>query len=268
MSLDVIQSYFVNTQTDNYTRTNTTLVSHQAMLSCKFLKKHGYTTVLYTSKDLVTHFQNHPYDDILTIDSSELGYVTKNHFWSGTKLVCCEKHPNPYVHIDLDVFLIEDIIRDHTSNNFIFFHEEPWMISSLNLDIPLCDKLFGIKPTVSYNAAIMGGKNQNLLQQHLQKILNLVKNQSDDIKVALKDNLESKQNSNWAFSVLIEQLLFPNSLPNVHVLLDTKECQNHTSVMPVLKKNNILHLWYAKPFFNETIGIERLMQYMTRYYFG
>ncbi len=267
MSLDVIQSYFVNTKTDNYTRTNTDLVSRQAMLSCKFLKKHGYTTVLYTSKNLLTHFKNHPYDEIIIIDPSEFDYVTKNHFWSGTKLICCEQHPNAYVHIDIDLFLIEDILSNCKNCDFIFFHQEPW-VDYLKLDTDLYKQLFDSKNIKMYNAAIIGGYNYGLLKTILQNTLYSVKNQSDEINRIIKQNLESNLTSNWIFSAFVEQILLPNKLPQVSTVIDASECKSLNECLLLLKQHNVLHLWYNKCFLDSVIGIDRLIQYMEKYYFG
>jgi len=269
--MDVIQSYFVNTKTYNNTRTITELVSAQAMLSCKFLKKYGYSTILYTSNDLLKYFQSHPYDDIITIDLAEYEYITKNNFWSGTKLICCEKHPNPYVHVDIDLFLIEDVLSDHINNDIIFLHEEPWMMSDLKLDNALCAEKFNVQLVNSYNAAILGGSNYALLKSNLNLILHYAKNQYSDVNNIIKENLKLSQYKHWLFCVFLEQILLPNNMlknvPNISTIIDTSKCKNNTEVFSILKKNNVVHLWYLKNFIHYIIGIDNLIKYMTKYYF-
>lgn len=271
MSLDVIQSFFVNTETHNNTRASTELVSSQARLSCKFLKKYGYTTVLYTSKDLLKHFKNHPYDSIITLDQEEYEYITKNNFWSGTKLVCCEKHNNPYVHIDIDLFFIEDVLSDHMNSDVIFLHKEPWIIDELKINASLCQQKFDIQLVNSYNAAVLGGLNYTVLKNNLQIILNYAKNQFTDLNDIIKENLNLPQYRNWIFSVFLEQMLLPcgilKNIPNISTVIDTSKCKSHSEVFPILRKNNIIHFWFTKSTLHGVLGIDNLVNYMTKYYF-
>ena len=53
----VIHSFFKNT-TD--IRSDLRLNARQADLSCKFLKKHKFTTILYTDKSCVGYFKHIP----------------------------------------------------------------------------------------------------------------------------------------------------------------------------------------------------------------
>ena len=268
--MDVIQSYFVNTETHNGTRASSELVSSQAMLSCKFLKKYGYTTVLYTSKDLLPKFKNHPYDAIITLDPSEYEYVTKNHFWSGTKLVCCEKHNNPYVHIDTDVFFIEDVLSDHINNNVLFLHEEPWVLKNLKIDKSLCKDKFNVQLCNSHNGGVFGGTNHQVLKNNLRIILDYIKNKSSDINDIIKEDIKIPYND-WVFSVFVEQVLLPSNLlkdiDKISTMIDTSECKTPGDVFTVLRKNRIIHFWFTKSVLHGVIGINSLIDYMTKYYF-
>lgn len=268
--MDIIQSYFVNTETHNNTRAATELVSSQAMLSCKFLKKYGYTTVLYTSKDLLTVFKNHPYDAIITLDQSEYEYVIKNNFWSGTKLICCENHPNPYVHVDTDLFFIEDVLSDYINDDIIFLHEEPWVISNLKIDLPLCQDKFNIELCNSHNGSVLGGANHQILKNNLVIILDYIKNQSSDINNMIKEDLELLHN-NWIFSVFVEQMLLPSYLlkdiNKISTIIDASECTSAGDIFSILRKNKIVHLWFTKSTLHGVLGINNLMNYMTKYYF-
>lgn len=272
--MDTIHSYFLNdtfsAKENNIARSKLDLVSSMSMLSCKFLKKHGYTTILYTSQSLVPIFKNHPYDDIITIDEHEYDYIIQDHFWSGTKLVACSKHNNPYFHIDTDLFLIEDVLSDHLNDKFVTLHEEPWTVPNIDINFDLCNYIFNTTELECYNCAVFGGSDPATINHHIKNILLNTIAKKSHIDTILKKELINPHNKDWIRSVFIEQMLLTGKIKKnigISTVVDASECDVWWAVPDLLKAKNIIHLWTYKDPIHYCMGIDNLIKYMTKYYF-
>lgn len=272
--MDLIQSYFLNdkisAKENNIARSKLDLVSNMSMLSCKFLKKHGYTTVLYTSQSLVPIFKNHPYDDIITINEYEYESITQDHFWSGTKLVACSKHKNPYLHIDTDLFLIEDILSDHLHSECLTLHSEPWTVPNIDIDFNLCNYIFNINELECYNCAVFGGSNFNIINNTIKNTITQILSYKLYINYVLGKALNNPISKDWIQSVFIEQILLVSNIKkelNISTIIDASECDVWWKIPELLKSKNIVHLWTYKDPIHYCLDINNLIKYMTKYYF-
>jgi hypothetical protein len=265
--MEIIQSYFSNLS--NNIRSNISLVASQSLVSCKFLKKHKYTVVLYTSPDLKDSFKENPYDDIICIDEDEYKDIIKNNFWSGTKLVSCCKHERPYVHIDIDLFLIENILADKINTGLITLHIEPWIKNILKVDHALYSKIYNTQTSEldSYNCAVFGGSDTQIINNAIKRTISTTINNLDTFDSGLVNHINTPDSS-WVKSVFIEQMVLIDSIPiPPTTLIDTFHCKNFWDVFSVLKQSNIIHLWMLKSCVSQSIGVDRLMALMNNYYF-
>lgn len=272
--MDIIQSYFLNkTQSLNkenaIARSQMDLVSDMAMLSCQLFKKHGYTTVLYTSKSLIDYFKSHPYDSILTIDEEEYSSIVQDDFWSGTKLVVCSKHNNNYLHVDTDLFLIEDALSDYKTSKFLTLHEEPWIHNAINIDRLLCKNVFNVNPIHSYNCGIFGGSSYKIINNNIQEILGFITKKRKTINDILKNELSNPASEHWIRSVFIEQILLISKIiqnVNISSVVDSSQCKVWWDVPELIRQKNIIHLWTYKDPIHYCLGLDNLIKYMTKYY--
>lgn len=262
----ILQSYVPNTRD---IRSNHELVAKQALLSCKFLKKHRYTTVLYTTKELKdTLFVNHPYDNIIDITWNCDDFKTL--FWCGTKLISCQMSKEPYYHVDTDLFLINDILKNK-EEPFLAFHVEPYTMKVFQALTSLL-KEYGVNITDQvYNCAIFGGTSIDVINNTINFILSKVLSNFGNINGILA-RIEDHGNP-WKKSVFIEQILLTNqirkqlSLNVLPTLIDTFNARGHVDVYSALKKEDIIHFWSAKNSLERIIGIYKLLDYMEKYYF-
>jgi hypothetical protein len=270
MPMDIIQSYFDNKKCD--IRQNMSLVPEQANISCKLCKKHNYTVVLYTSKNLQKFFKHIPYDDIILIEDDEYLDIIKYNFWSGTKLVACNKHKNPYLHLDTDLFLIENVLADKISSNFLVLHSEPWLKNYLKLDQELCQKIFNLDVTTtnSYNCGIFGGQQWNQINSIISNVLGKTTVFAEQIQNIVAKHLNTPD-KNWITSVFLEQIITVNlikdDLKTISTIINTDKCKEYMNVYEILQNNNIIHLWLLKNCVHKALNIQTLMRYMEKYYF-
>lgn len=268
----VVQSYFTNTK---HFRSNINLVYRQASLSCRFLKKHKYEVVLYTSEQLKNDvFKNIPYDNIISLDIEQYyDIINLNNFWSFTKLLSVSNLKEPFYHIDTDLFLLENILEPYIEHDFLMFHKEPWINTQIknNISLPLINSIFNIELSdiMSYNAAIFGGKNIDMIQSEIVKIINILNNNKHLISNIFL--CKNQPNYDWLPSVLFEQVLLPsliaNHVKNISTIINADHCKNFWNVFDLLKKIKVIHLWNAKQQLNHAIGINNLCDYIESYYF-
>lgn len=256
-------------------RSNTELVSEQALLSCKFLKKHKYTTILYTTQILKdTLFNNHPYDNILVIDDELCHTFSKINFWSGSKLIACELTKEPYFHIDIDLFLIEDIVKSILDQPLFAFHVELWVqthYNSINKEELIQNYNIDMSSDFVYNCAIFGGKSYLEINKTISTILAKISKENNEIDRLLRSI--RRCHNEWKKSVFIEQLLLVNhirknmNLDIVPTVIDTSLAKSHHDAFEKIKQSNVLHLWIGKNALDNHLGLSNLIKYIDKYYF-
>jgi hypothetical protein len=267
----IIQSFFQNTTN---IRGNLKVAKKQANLSCKFLKKHGYNVILYTDKNSIDYFRKIKYDNIITIDQELINQNTVDRFWSNTKLLSCLLTNEPFYHIDIDFFLIENILESFKDKKFITFHQEPWIMKWFINRIPDQHilKYLNIQKHKSniYNCAVFGGTDIITINSNIRKILNNCLQYNNQINKMISIFTEKEQ-SNWLKSVFIEQYYLTNSIYNeikeYNTILNVSHGQTHKDIYSLFKKHKIFHLWIEKNRINKIIGLNNYLNMMKKYYF-
>lgn len=272
----IIQSFFKNSNT---IRGNLKLAAKQANLSCKFLKKYGYDVILYTDEHCRKYFSKIKYDNIITLDNDLIQTNHIDRFYSISKLLACLSTKDPYLHIDIDFFLLEDILRKHLDTNFITFHKEPWVMKWFFNRISeheIKKHLNLIKQNTNvYNCCIFGGNdiltiNSSIdkVLQHSLKINNYINNMMSIFTAA--------EQQTWVKSVFIEQYYLTNTIYKItqnpeSVVLNLPEeyntITNAKKLYKIFKQEKIFHIWIAKRSINKIIGLNHYLDMMEKYYF-
>jgi len=269
-----IHSFFPNDISS--IRANTLLASKQAELSNKFLKKHQYTTILYTDAKSLSYFKHIPYDDIRIIDLKDYQLPNTFDFWSVTKLVSCLSVNEPCYHIDLDLFLVEDIIEPYKNEPFITLHHEPWMKTCFFSKLPK-DKIyewFNIDNDIAqcYNFTIFGGMDYITINKSIEQLLASMNIHNTEV-TELLSKLET-DGYNWKQAVFLEQYILPSiiakklNVQDLPVLVpESITAKGEIGMRHRLKKHKIIHLWGFKNGLEEFMGLDLFLDMVDKYYF-
>jgi hypothetical protein len=268
-----VHSFFKNT-TD--IKSNITYISKQAELSCKFLKKHKFTVILYTDEISINYFRHIKYDNIVTLDISEIQPNIPFDFWSASKLIVCSTIKEPYFHVDTDLFLVENCLDNYLDKDFFVFHEESWIKQKSyteNKDLIYNHFNHINDNSFVYNNAIFGGKNHMLINSSINFLINSIIQKNEIIDQILFDKKPRRENDG-AKSVFIEQYLFNNlvkqNLKIDHIpliLKESSECKNSRDIYALLKKYHIIHLWIQKYSIDHVIGLSNFIDMLDKKYF-
>jgi hypothetical protein len=269
-----IHSFFPNDISS--IRANTLSASKQAELSNKFLKKHQYTTILYTDAESISYFKHIPYDDIRILDLKDYQLPNTFDFWSVTKLVSCLSVNEPFYHVDLDLFLVEDIIQQYKNEPFIALHYEPWIKDCFFSKLPKdkIDEWFNIDNDIAqcYNFGIFGGMDHTTIKNSIEHLITGVNTHNNEITEFLS-TLET-DGYNWKTSVFLEQYILPSiiakklNVQNLPVLVpESITAKGEIGIRHRLKKHKILHLWGLKNTFEEFMGLNLFLDMIDKYYF-
>jgi hypothetical protein len=268
-----IHSFFKNT-TD--IRSDIELTAKQANLSCKFLKKHKFTTILYTDRSCIDSFKYIPYDDIIILDISSIRSNIPQDFWSASKLISCSVTNEPYIHVDVDLFLIENCLAEYEDEDFFVFHNESWIKDkSYNEQLFKINQYFNYidNNSLVYNNAIFGGKQYNIINQQINTLIDSIIINNTIIDEILFSKKPRKENDG-AKSVFVEQYLFNNLVKEELkmstiplVLKESIDHENSRKIYALMKQYQIIHLWVHKNAINNVIGLHELMDMLEKKYF-
>ena len=257
----VVQSYFNNkfSQTKRFEKH----IYAQAKLSVQLLKKHGYNVVLFTDDPLLEQITY--YDEIKHINIQE--HNMPQNFWSSGKLIACSLLNEPYIHIDIDLFLIENVIADYINHNFFCLHNEPYVtyFEKIIDSIPdfIVDRLLLDKQNLQCNNMSIFGGQSSLINSLINKVLDTAKNNYIDINQIL---LPLPQ-SNWKNAVFYEQVLLTNSyLIKPNPIYNFCHDFNNNKVYEQLRKIGVHHLWFKKQYIDKKIGLENYINHLEKKY--
>jgi hypothetical protein len=238
---------------------------NMARLSLYFIKKLNYPTCIYLDQKNFNKFDNLKYDEKILLDQSILDKLPSN-VWSLGKLLVFSQIKEPFIHIDFDLFCMQDNFKYFLNEKFLAFHEEPWT----DFDIYETDikhafsqiellKNQNINDIKVYNCAAVGGNAIPEINKSAQLVLEYaIKNKDYFLK---RDEF---YNSIWSVSVFFEQLLFMNLVKkllssDVTCILDEKtSTEKHQPLLNLCDKigvdfiveemarKNIIHLWGSK----------------------
>lgn len=267
----IIQSLFPNTLISNKEYHG---LAKQAMLSCRFLKRHGFRVILYTSSNLRDKlFANSKYDEVLCLKQDLYATAIVDNFWSGTKLLACSLTKEPYLHVDTDIFFIENVLSEFISERFITFHKEPWMDRIYFDGSPKSNIIrsqFELPESVkTYNCAVFGGNEYEFINSCASSVLHEVRTNRDALNLALK---LPENEPYWRRSVFLEQIYFSNMVAaglglQPKQVLDLEESLGIHGVCKAMRTKGVVHLWFFKDALDSFVGSEIFADMMEKYYF-
>lgn len=272
----ILQSFF---QVRKGLRSDLKLAIKLADLSCKFLKKHGYTTVFCVDKKLINIFKHIKYDEFIFFDENIIDYYKIKNFWSVTKLLACLNIQESFLHIDTDLFLIENCLQSSLKEKFLTLNQEFYAAGFFrkHLKDNYFLKTLKLENANMYNCSIFGGQEFEKINHCIKFILNDI-NDKKSLFEDLLENLEKKQPGDSA--MFYEQLYLIKhiadvlnlksnklNLERIPTVVNTSLCRGPEQVFKILKQNKILHLCCKKEFIDDFIGLEHFLDLLEKYYF-
>jgi hypothetical protein len=167
------------------------------LFSTLLIKKLGYDIELYCDKETAEIFSLIPYDKINIIDFNNDGI--SGDFWIWGKLKTQMLMNEPYIHIDGDVFLFRDIIKDQLDNNYKsvvqMIENDKTIGKSFKTVYSYQGEIFKKKNIgnikwnkynlQAYNCGVIGFSDMNLKNKYIDKAYNILKDiqNNEDIKI-------------------------------------------------------------------------------------
>jgi hypothetical protein len=235
-----------------------------AYISNHLAQKAGFQTVLYTDRAGKVLLKDIPYSEVIEMDQSILEQLPHT-MWSAGKILAASMEKRPFVHIDFDLFILNnkfyDIIKD---KNFITYHSEPWIDTTqpfIEAARHIDKKTFNIlkypnvtPEIISYNFAIFGSYKPEIVNIINKKCEFIIEGLIKHKKILTKHRFIKKLDNyfpelpNMIIPVIIEQVLTAKLIESetkndIYTLIDIK-----SSDASFAAGNNIglLHLWGSK----------------------
>jgi hypothetical protein len=220
-----------------------------AEISCPLLNKHGYETILYTSSKYIDLFKHIKYKEIILLDEEYLNRFP-NDFWSIAKLISIRNINQPFIHCDLDLFLIKDISDNIKNSKFFAFHPEKWVEQKLFYEhASFLSKYFpeiNKSEFMSYNLGLFGGQNFQSINKASISVLNFFIGLEKEIDHELKKIRYYHKIDSWYKTVFLEQFLMASlilSYSNIRKPEFVFISETMNSTAQDMKNHNIIHLW-------------------------
>lgn len=213
------------------------------LLSALLIKKLGYQIDLYCDKNTYNMYSLIPYDNIHVVDFDNDGISSK--FWIWGKIKTHTLMTEPYVHIDGDVFLFRDIIKDKLKNY-------PVVVQSLEDDKTIGDNFnkiyvksknpfenndYGIdwdKYNLSaYNCGVIGFSDMKLKNKYANSVKKILKEVTSNNKFN-----ENRKKYEGMFLIAEQSLLY-------YTLKENKVKPFEIIPIEEIKKRN--YDWYSIP---------------------
>ena len=217
-----------------------------AAMSNHLAKQHGHKTYLYADKSGLELFKNIEYDYRIEMDEKILSKLPAS-VWSLGKLLAISQHRAPFLHIDFDLMLFNDIPPENLSQDFLCAHPEYWFEFDGNSYHKHSAKLNIIAPRpYSHNCCIVGGNKYTEINSAAETIINYCIENNAEIEI---DCEKYKTKLTWLMPSLFEQTFFVNLVKNklnidkIPVVFDEININN---LYKKFKISNIIHLWGDK----------------------
>jgi hypothetical protein len=226
-----------------------------AELSNFFSQKHGFETVFVGDKKSIEAHKKIPFNKIMEFDD-RINQVPKC-MWSAGKLIALSMMNEPVIHIDADLFFINPPIKEKLEQEILCFHSEEYstphwiqyytFFKKENI-YPL--KTSGVHP-LSYNSAIIGGQNIDLIKKHIEELIDLVVENKIKIEKIFEKHtkkIENREGVHDAFAaILLEQIWLYQTYRYVNkkisVYLDANTLDNINQESEI---KGVKHFWGQK----------------------
>jgi hypothetical protein len=197
-----------------------------AKISNNLVQKHGYKTCLYTDEyGYKLLHKNIKYDQIILFEKEKLNILPRK-IWSFGKILAMSMVSEPFIHIDFDLLMLNDIDKKILNNDFFVLHKEPLINNNTyKKEFNEINKIYNMYPNKNeisnnincYNFGIIGGRKFLEIQNVCNKIINFYFLYKKQI-----DFLAEKTNPDWLYPVIFEQILIPNFLNKIYNINPTE----------------------------------------------
>jgi hypothetical protein len=243
-----------------------------AALSNYYAQKHGYKTHFFGDHKSIDLVKNIKYDFVTELPKDKLEEIPQC-LWSLCKFVSIQMVDEPFLHLDFDLILKQNINKKILNSEIIAFHSEKYVLhKTINLQ-----KAFPIHPLnrldlepMSYNCAVFGGNNYKYIKEKIKILLDFVvqnKNYFIDLNCLFNFYISKHKDHFYFPPVLIEQIwlfqLFKlDSKKIVKILGNPKSWQD---MQKFCIKRNILHLMGRHKIFHKNEIIRYVNQLNIKY---
>ncbi len=223
-------------------------VSQSSLEMAKFsnflLQKYGFETIFVGDEKSIDFYKPVPYNQVLKLDD-RINHIPET-MWSAGKLIALSMMNEPVIHVDFDLFFLNQINIDKINKPIICLHTE----KNLNhIWEGLYKKYISIAPQktlnqeiTSYNAALIGGTNINLIKSCANELIDYAINNKDKINQIgnfTKNLITGDADDNIA--VLLEQIwlyqLFKYSNEKISTYLQGDVCVDGQTSLSELNIN-------------------------------
>jgi hypothetical protein len=232
-----------------------------AAVSNFLAQKHGYRTRLYTDSINYHFFKNIKYDEVVFLDDEFIKQFP--HIgWSLGKLLAMSMTKEPFVHIDFDLLLINDIPNHIKFNECFAFHNETYFKKNLFRKETIYEfyskysvqNELNYKEAFSTNCAIIGGQNFQLINESCNKVI--------EYSILNKSFFEKSYGLPQSrVAVFFEQILLLNIIRNKTLLKTIPTVLQEETLEKIRLEGQelkLIHLWGQKAdFFNHFIKIAK-----------
>jgi hypothetical protein len=200
--MDIIYSNFVNMKNSIAGSDNPNMLKFSNYLS----QEHGFKTIFYGDKRSIEIFKDIPFNEVHELNDPRIQKMPKE-LWSISKLFAITQVNRPFIHMDQDFFLFKKFKRSFLEQNIVYFHDEFWVDKKTKN----YQSFFKLDPSKikfkdrSYNCAIIGGKNFNILKNICNEIIDFVVDNNEYITKKLNSK-KSKNFDKFMPPVLVEQV--------------------------------------------------------------
>ncbi len=248
-----------------------------AAVSNFFAQKNGYRTVLYTDETGFKLLRNINFSHVEIFQNKEL--IIPKDFWSAAKFVTFTKMASPFMHIDLDLFLVTNSFTNKIKGSDLFYlHSEPWIeqkkydefiFRCMDISKNPFD-LSNIKSFPARNMALFGSTNTEgvkKIKEYSEKMLTFIE---DNYRLFCRKQKNSYfdifdeyyrtvyRELQFGICISFEQMLFinliANELDNVTALYENIDNPHELSISGLsnfgsntkLINYHVYHLWGEK----------------------
>lgn len=213
-------------------------------------KKHGYKTRLYTDIKNYDLLKNIDYDEIIFLDEDIIKQFPERG-WSLGKILAMSMVNQPFIHIDFDLLLVNNIPDNLQNEQCFVFHNEPHIKFNKKIMTKLYNKYnnlneIDIKYFQSKNCAIFGANDYQTVNKCCKKIINYAIN--NRILLDKYSNIIFKyEQDNIFIAVFLEQIFLLNLIrkkikyiPTIIPYFYFKDISKHADEL------KLVHLWGGK----------------------
>jgi hypothetical protein len=179
-----------------------------AKVSNFLIQNQGFETFFFGDESSLNFLKTVPFNKKFEIKKEEVENLPKC-IWSSSKFIAMSKMTEPFIHVDFD-FLFFKIQKSLLDQNIVCLHSEmnhDQLIISLQKSMQIRPKeILNIKQ-ISYNCAIIGGVNFNILKRISLYLLKYLSDNKLFIDKMYSDSLHKKNKKNISIiPVLVEQV--------------------------------------------------------------